>query len=83
MELQGIILIHRCVLRSPNCPRKKRLSLRKNATRTTTTAHYDWYLHNNRHISDKYALTLRNEFDAQQEKTETYTPNMRYSSMPT
>ena len=54
---------------------KIRLSQRKNATRTTTTVHYDSALLNNKHIRDKYALTLRNKFDALQEKTETYTPN--------
>ena len=55
-----------------------RLSLRKNATRTTTTVHYDWSLLNNTDISDKYALTLRKKFDALQEKTETHTPNENF-----
>ena len=41
---------------------KIRLSLRRNATRTTTTVHYDWSLLNNRDIRDKYALTLRTKF---------------------
>ena len=35
---------------------KIRLSLRKNATRTATTKHYDWALLNNRDSRDKYAL---------------------------
>ena len=36
---------------------KIRLSLRKNATRTATTKHYDWaLLNNNRDIRDKYVL---------------------------
>ena len=48
------------------------LSLWKNVTRTTATVHYDWSLLNNRHIRDKYALVLRNKFDALQEKTHTY-----------
>ena len=39
---------------------KIRLSLRKNATRTTITVHYDWSLLNNRDIRDKYALAQRN-----------------------
>ena len=49
---------------------KVRLSLRKNATRKATTKHYDWALLNNRDIRDKYALELRNRFEALQEKTE-------------
>ena len=47
-----------------------RLSLRKNATRTATTKHYDWAL-----LRDKYALELRNRFETLQEKTEKSTPN--------
>ena len=43
-------------------------------TWTTITVHYDWSLLNNRDIRDKYALTLRNKFDALQ-KIETHTPN--------
>ena len=43
---------------------KVRLSLRKNATRKATTKHYDWALLNNRDIRDKYALELRNKFEA-------------------
>ena len=57
---------------------KIRLSQRKNATRTTTTVYNDWSLLNNRDIRDRCALTLRNKFDAQQEKTETHTPNDEY-----
>ena len=45
-----------------------------------TTIHYDWSLFNNRDIRDKYALALRNKFDAQQEKTETHTPNDKYKN---
>ena len=59
---------------------KIRLSLRKNATRTTPTLYYDWALLNNRDIRDKYALALRNKFDALQEKTETHTPNEEYEN---
>ena len=59
---------------------KIRQSLQKNATRTTTTVHYDWALLNNRDIRDKYALALRNKFDALQDKTETYTPNYEYEN---
>ena len=59
---------------------KIRLSLRKNATRTATTKHYDWALLNNRDIRDKYALELRNRFETQQEKTEKVTPNDEYEN---
>ena len=59
---------------------KLRLSLRKNATRTATTKHYDWALLNNREIRDKYALELRNRFETLQEKTEKSTPNDEYEN---
>ena len=57
---------------------KIRLSLRKNATRTATTKHYDWALLNNRDIRDKYVVELRNRFEILQEKTEKGTPNDEY-----
>ena len=57
---------------------KIRLSLRKNATRTATTKHYDWALLNNRDIRDKYVLELRNRFETLQEKTEKGTQNNEY-----
>ena len=56
------------------------LSLRKNATRTATTKHYDWALLNNRVIRDKCALELRNRFETLQEKTEKGTPNDEYDN---
>ena len=59
---------------------KIRLSLRKNATRTATTKHYDWALLNNRDIRDKYVLELRNRFETLQEKTEKSTPNDEYEN---
>ena len=59
---------------------KIRLSLWKNVTWRTTTVHYDWALFNNRDIRDKYALTLRNKYDARKEKTETHTPNEEYEN---
>ena len=59
---------------------KIRLSLLKNATRTTTTVHYDWALLHNRDIRDKYAIALKNKFDALQEKAETHTPNDEYEN---
>ena len=39
------------------------------------TTYYDWSLLNNRDISDKYMITLRNKFDSLQEMSETLTPN--------
>ena len=57
---------------------KIQLSLRRNTARTTTTVH--WSLLNKRDIRDKYALKLRNKFDAKQEKTETHTPNDKYEN---
>ena len=59
---------------------KVRLSLRRNATRTATTKHYDWALLNNKDIRDKYVLALRNKFDALQEKTEIRNPNDEYEN---
>ena len=59
---------------------KIRLNLRRNATRTATTKHYDWALLNNRGIRDKYVIALRNKFDALQEKTEIRTPNDEYEN---
>ena len=58
---------------------KIRLSLRKNATRTATTKHYDRTLLNNRD-KDKYVLELRNRFETLQEKTEKGTPNDEYEN---
>ena len=59
---------------------KVQLSLRKNATRTPTTKHYDRALLNNRDIRDKYALELRNRFETLQEKTEKGTTNDEYEN---
>ncbi len=59
---------------------KIRVSLRKNATRTATTKHYDWALLNIRDIRDKYVLELRNRFKTLQEKTEKGTPNDEYEN---
>ena len=57
------------------------LSLRKNATRTTTTVHYGWVLLNNRDTREKYALALRKKYDAQQKKTKTHTPSDEYENL--
>ena len=70
-SFEGVSSDHRIVTA------KVRLSLRKNATRKATTKHYDWALLNNR---DKYALELRNRFEALQEKTEKGTPNDEYEN---
>ena len=65
---------------------KIRLSLRRNAARTTTTVHYDWALLNNRDIRYIYiyiyiyTLTLRNKFDALQETSETHISNDAYEN---
>ena len=59
---------------------KIQLSLRKNMAQTTTTVHYDLSLLDNRDIRDKYTLTLRNKFNALQEKTETHTLNDKYEN---
>ena len=59
---------------------KIQLSLRKNASRTATTNHYDWDLLNNKDIREKYVLELRNRFEALQEKTEKGTPNDEYEN---
>ena len=56
------------------------LGLRRNKAQKTTTKHYDWSLITKRDIRDKYALTLRNKFDALQEKTETHTSNDEYEN---
>ena len=58
---------------------KIQLSLQKNTARTTTV-HYDWSLLDNRDKRDKYTLTLRNKFDALQERSETHTPNDKYEN---
>ena len=58
---------------------KTQLSLRRNTARTTTV-HYDRSLLNNWVIRDKYTLTLRNKFDALQERWETRTSNDEYEN---
>ena len=74
-SLEGVSFDHQIVTA------KVRLSLRKNATRTATTKHYNWALLNNRDIRDKYALELRNRFETQQEKTEKGTTNDEYENL--
>ena len=59
---------------------KIRLTLRKNAIRTTTTIHYDLALLNNKDIRDKFEIELKNKFNALQEKTETLTLNDEYKN---
>ena len=60
---------------------KTRLSLRRKATRTATTKHYDWALPNNKDIRDKYVLELRNRFETLQEKEEKNTPNDEFENL--
>ena len=73
-SFEGVYTDHRIVTA------KIRLSLQKNATRTTTTIHYYWALLNNKDIREKYVIALRNKFDALQEKTETHTPNDEFEN---
>ena len=69
LSFDGVSSDHRIVTA------KLRLNLRKNATRTATSKHYDWVLRNKRDFRNKYVLELRNRFETLQEKTETGTPN--------
>ena len=73
-SFEGVSTDHRIVTA------KIRLSLRKNATRTTTTVHYDWALLNNKDIKVEYTLYLRNKYNTQQEQTKTHTPNEEYEN---
>ena len=73
-SFEGVSSDHRIVTA------KLRLSLRKNATRTATTKHYDWALLKNRDIKDKYVLELRSRFETLQEKTEKGPPNEEYEN---
>ena len=59
---------------------KIRPSQRRNRTQTTKTSDYDWSLLNNRDISDKYTMTLRNKFDALKEISEALPPNDEYDN---
>ena len=73
-SFEGVSRDHRIVTA------KIRLSLRKNATRTATTKHYDWALLNNRDIRDEYVVELRHRFETLQEKTEKGTLNDEYEN---
>ena len=73
-SFEGVFSDHRIVTA------KLRLTLRKNATRTATTKHYDWALLNNRDIWDKYVLDLRKWFETLQEKIEKGTLNDEYEN---
>ena len=73
-SFEGVSSNHRIVTA------KIRLSLRKNATRTATTKHYNWALLNNRDIRDKYVLELKNRFQTLQEKIEKGIPNDEYEN---
>ena len=70
-----------CIVRYiPIVTAKIRLSLCRNITWTTKTTHYDWSLLNNKDISDKYTITLRNKFNALLEFSEFLTPNDEYEN---
>ena len=73
-SFEGVSTDHRIVTA------KIRLSLRKNAKRTSTTKHYDRALLNNSDIRDKYVLELRNRYETLQERTEKSTPNDDYEN---
>ena len=73
-SLEGASSDHRNVMA------KIRLSLRRNAAQTTTTAQLELYLLNNRDFNDKYTITLRKKFDALQEISEILTPNDKYEN---
>ena len=69
-SFEGVFSDHQIVMA------KIRLSLRRNAARTTTTVHNRIH----RDISDKCTLTLRNKFDALQEISETLNLNDEYET---
>ena len=73
-SFEGVSSNHRIVMA------KIPLSLRKNATPTVITKHYDWALLNNRDIRNEYVAELRNRFETLQAKTEKGTPNDEYES---
>ena len=73
-SVEGVSSDH-CIVKA-----KIRVSLRRNATRTTITAQYDWSLLNNRDIYYKYTITQRNKFDALQEISEIPIPNDEYEN---
>ena len=74
----SIFLFWRCVFRLPNCHSKDISEPTQERCANPITAHYDWPLLNDRDISDKYMITLRNKFNALQEISETITPNEEY-----
>ena len=52
-----------------------KISLSGNVIQTSKATHYDRSLLNNRDITDRYTITLRNKFDELQEISETLIPN--------
>ena len=73
-SFEGVSSDHRIVIA------KIRLSLHRSRTQTTKTTHYDLSLFNNRDISYKYTITLKNKFDALKQISETLTPNDKYEN---
>ena len=78
--MRGILLLRGCVLRSPNSHGKNTAKPTKKRQTNSNHKNYDWALLNNRNISDKYVLKLRNRFETLQEKTEKSTPNDEYEN---
>ena len=70
--LKGLLYDHRIVTA------KIHLNLRRYTAQTTKTTQYDWSLHNNRDIRNKYTITQRNKFDVLQEISEILTLNVEY-----
>ena len=73
-SFEGVSSDHRIVTA------KIRLNLLRNAPRTTTTVHYDWFLLNNWDTRNKCTLTQRNKFDARKEIWEKPSPNNEYEN---
>ena len=59
---------------------KIHLSLRRNTAHTAKSTYYDWSSLNNRDISNKCMITVRNKFDTLQEISKTLTPNNKYEN---
>ena len=70
---QGLLLFRGCVFRSPNIHGKNTIEL----TKEYHPNNDHQALLNNKDIKDRYAIALRNKFDALR-KTETRTPNDEY-----
>ena len=56
------------------------LSLCRNTMQTTKTTYYDWFLLNNRDISNKYMIMLSNKSDVHPEISKTLMPNDKHEN---